>query len=460
MAKIELGKTLHCVETNTGKNLTGTLLLSVDGLSADIYSYDDLVHIDCDKPIYFITKNAQTVSFHSNLSSGTGTTRSSNIEVHHQKIISNIAIVGKNRWTELDKVKSVSFTVNHTISLMHHHDKIKSICTSKFANDKHWTIFNTPAKGMIIKAWYGAHYSLGIDAPKDIWPIFGIEFDEPQSIHVYTEFISNYVCFLSFCFGVRLTPKDIHIDRLSQDEMVDALEAKTYPGGHDVYYVWPETEIDSYDVWVGGSPVRVWDELELSAFQACLVAWMNRGDTWKNPYAMMMGCFALKRVSSAERLMKACRWFEDIPIASAKTAISAEDIDDIAAAATERAKSLGHSPEIRKRIAGTIRLIKAESTRDRLSRLVMMIGNRFGKNILPTNAVSHLRQAMQEFRGKAAHGNFILETEEEHLAFDRSTLALEALCYLLTALELPISDEGIERMRYNPLVRDYRDGSG
>ena len=33
---------------------------------------------------------------------------------------------------------------------------------------------------------------------------------------------------------------------------------------------------------------------------------------------------------------------------------------------------------------------------------------------------------------------------------------MEAFCYLLTALDLPISETGMKRIGSNPLVRDYR----
>ena len=460
MVRIELGRPLHCVEINTGRNLTGILHLYENEISADIYSYSDLTVIDATKQIYFITQDAKTVSFHSNVSWHLGKTLSHGRNVYHQRIISNVAIVGSDRWTASDKMKSVSFSVDHTLNLLRHQDKLKAIGTSKFFSSEHWEIFKVSAEGMIIKAWYGASYGSDFTTPTDIWPIFGIEFDEPQNIHDYIEYVSNYVSFLSFCVGLTLTPKNIRIDQLSDTEKMDALKTATYRGGYDVYYVLPDAEIDSRDVRVDHSPVRAWDDRELGAFQACLVTWMTRGNVWKDAYALMMESLVLKKIISAERLIKPCRWFEVIPVSFANFALTDEDINAISSVATEKAKSLGHSPEIRKRIDGAIRRIRVESTRERFARLMEMVKNNFGEKILPENVVSHLTDAMQKFRGKTAHGHFNPATDEEFMAFTRSTFALEALCYLLIALDLPISDEGVQRVRNNPLVVDYHYASG
>jgi hypothetical protein len=60
------------------------------------------------------------------------------------------------------------------------------------------------------------------------------------------------------------------------------------------------------------------------------------------------------------------------------------------------------------------------------------------------------------FRGKSAHGHFNPESEAEFRAFSKSTRAMEALCYLLTALDLPIGEEGLKRIGSNSVLRDYR----
>jgi hypothetical protein len=458
MPKIESGKPLHCVELVTGKDLTGTVLVSDDELRAEIYSYTDHFHIKGEEPLFLQTETNEIVSLHSNVTTIAGT-RSRNIApervTYRQEILSNVAIVGHDPWTSGDGVKRVSFEVKHTKQLMQHDRKIKAIGRKRFPGEEHLTIFNDAAEGMMLRAWYGATYGMEFDAPKELWPAFGIEFDEARSVQDYIVAVSDYVAFLSFCFGVPLKPSAIRIDRLSFAQMMQAVEKHEYPGDHEVHYVWPEPEIDNRDLWVGGSPVRCWDNEELASFRECLAAWVNRAAAWRRPNALMTTSFGLKNVVSSERLLNACRWLEDIPIAKAQPILSSTDVDAIAAAAAAKAQELGHDAAVGQRVAGAVRWIRAETAEQQFKRLVGTVESKFGKGILPDEAVEHFKRAIN-FRGKSAHGHFNPESDAQFRAFSKSTRAMEALCYLLTALDLPISEEGLTRVGSNPVLRDYR----
>jgi ApeA N-terminal domain 1 len=207
---------------------------------------------------------------------------------------------------------------------MHHDGKVKAIGRSQIPDEAHLTIFEDAAEGMSLRAWYGATYGMDFHAPKELWPYFEIEFDEPRSIQNYIVHVSDYVDFLSFCFGVKFKPSAISNDRLSLAEMRAALENRRYPGDHEVHYVWPEADINKRDLWVGGSPVRSWDDQELGALRKCLIAWMNRATTWRKSYALMMMSFGLKNVVSSERLINACRWLEEISDAKPQYVLSDE----------------------------------------------------------------------------------------------------------------------------------------
>jgi hypothetical protein len=237
--------------------------------------------------------------------------------------------------------------------------------------------------------------------------------------------------------------------------MVAAVENDKYLGDHHVYYIWPEAPISEQYLWVGGSPVRSWNDQELASFRECLAAWMNRAPDWRKPNTLMVMSFGLKNTISSERLINACRWFEDIPIAKAQFVLSSADIEAISAAAAEKARELGLDPLICNRIAGAIKRIRAETSEQQFSRLIAIVERKFGSGILPQDAVGHLKRALF-FRGRSAHGHFNPESDAEFRAFSKSTRAMEALCYLLTVLDLPINGAGIERMRSNPLIQDYR----
>ncbi|TWB93206.1 hypothetical protein FBZ93_111245 [Bradyrhizobium macuxiense] len=457
MPKIESGKPLHCVELVTGKNLTGTILISDDEIRAAIFSYTGHFNIKIDQPVFLQTETNEIVSLHSNLMANSGTNSRSiapERATRRQEIISNLAVIGHDPWTAEDRVKRVVFRVKHTKQLMHHEAKVEAIGRSRFPEEEHLTIFHDAADGMTLNAWYAATYGMEFDTPKELWPTFGIEFGEPRPIRDYILHVSDYVDFLSFCLGVKLKPSAIRIDRLSFAQMKEAVGKHEYPGNHGVHYTWPETEVSDPDLWIGGSPVRAWDDDELASLRACLVIWMNRAASWRDTYNLMMAGFGLKNVVSSERLLNACRWLEDIPVGRAQPALSSSDIDAITAAAVSKALELGHGPAISERIANAVRWVRAETAEQRFKRLLSTIEEKFGNRIFPPQAIDHLKRA-NGFRNKSAHGHFTPESDAEFRAFSKSTRAMEALCYLLTALDLPIGSEGLERIRSNPVVRDY-----
>lgn len=453
MPRLEKGRYLHCLETVTGNNLTGGLQLSEEQIRVDLYSYTGTFLIKAEQPVYLISESGQVVSFHDNVDNGIGATQGHERTIYRQGIIANVAVLGHEQWTDTCAVKKVNSAVKHAMYILRHRDKVESLGHA-LTSETDFGIFEDVATGMVLRARYGAVYGMEFEAPKELWPIFEIEFLERKDISTYIKCVSNYVQFLSFCLGFKLKPHDIRIDRLTSCEIMAARETRTYLGDYEVVYVWPEEEIASHDLWVGGSPVRAWDEDELTVLRACLVAWMNRADIWNRSYVMMMRSFALKNVMSTERLLNACRWFEVIPIAAVKNALSADDVKGIAGAAMQKAKEQGHNASVCERIVNAVKWVKVESLEERLTRLLGEIKDKFGSGIVQENALSHLKRAIQ-FRGKAAHDHFNPESDEEFRAFSISTRAMEAFCYLLTALELPISAEGLERVRHNPLVQDY-----
>jgi hypothetical protein len=457
MQSADYRERMHCVELVTGKHLTGTLELSEERIHASIYSYTGFFNISGEQPIILQTEANDIVSLHSNITTVPG--KHSRVikprrTVYQQEIISNLAIVGHNPWMADDKIKRATFSVDHTKKLMLHDTKIKEIGRTKYPEDKHFNIFTAKADGMMLKASYNVTYGMDFDAPKEIVPCFEIEFDEPCSITDYIFHVMDYVRFLSFCLGAKLKPSKIHIDRLSFAEAERAIESQAYSGNHIAHYIWPATKIDSMDLWVGGAPVLSWDDGELNSLQRSLVAWINRAPAWRKASSLMMSSFGLRDVISAERLLNACRWFEDIPTTEIQNALSDQDIDAISAIASIKAEELGYDPTIRNRIANALKWVKAESAEERFRRLGAVIKEKFGAVILPDSSVEHLKRAIQ-FRAKAAHGRFNPKDDAEFRAFSKSIKALEALCYLLTALGLPISENGKKRIMCNPIIRDY-----
>ena len=208
-------------------------------------------------------------------------------------------------------------------------------------------------------------------------------------------------------------------------------------------------------MWVGHAFAHVRNDEHLTEFLNCLRQWVERDDAWSAATNLMMGAFRLQSTMSGERLLNACKWLEEIPGADSEMAVSDEDINAIALVAAAEAEKRGHK-EYGPRIAGVIRgQLKKESNAERFVRLHKEICARYGDNALPVDAIPHLLKAMQ-YRGRVAHGHYEHEDEADYQAFAKSVYAMEAICYLLTIKDLPISDEGAKRAAGQPIVANYR----
>lgn len=121
---------IHCTELMTGKNLTGFFSLREDRIGAKIYSYDEFFFIETGVPIFLCTENNEIVSLHSNVGGPAG--KSSRLlaperSCSQQDIISNIAVIGHDAWTEDDRVREVTFSINHSSWLLQHRENTRSL---------------------------------------------------------------------------------------------------------------------------------------------------------------------------------------------------------------------------------------------------------------------------------------------------------------------------------------------
>jgi hypothetical protein len=169
---------------------------------------------------------------------------------------------------------------------------------------------------------------------------------------------------------------------------------------------------------------------------------------------MMMGSLKFIGEISAERMLAAFKWLEEIPIAVQLQPVDSDHVDCIASCAAEVALRLGYDNWV-DRIRGSLRVLRFESHRDRFTRLIKSIRHRLGTNIVDDLIVEHLMRATM-FRGKVAHGIFEPKDEAERLDFIRATAALECFNYLLMVRDLPVSETGVERVRSSKLVSEYR----
>lgn len=447
----------HCIELNTGSNYSGGVYVGPDLIEAVISSYEEFFHINQENDVFLRTENNKFVSLHSILTSTPGS-HSKNHEpylvTYRQRIRANVAVTGDDQWLARDQVRRVEFEVLHSEQLLENKAKFEYIMNYEFGGYFEADVLRFRVNNILVHISYTASRSLIYRQTSNIRPFVVLEFDQVQDIFSYIEHVACVVQFIAMSLGIYTRADNIEVSRLFRVEADKAREAGLHPTNHSIQYVWSDVSVDSSDAWVGGSPIRAWDEDELSSLRDCLSAWMSRHDSWKEANALMMDCLASKQEITGERLLKACKWFEQIPLTKAIGGISESDIGLIVDAAVGKAAELGYG-NLDRRIVSVLKPVRSESLDDRLTRLVAMVRAKFGNEILETPIVDHLRAAFR-FRGKSAHGYFRPRSKEEFHEFGKSIAGLEALCFLLTAYDLPINAEGLERIGRNSFIREYR----
>jgi hypothetical protein len=452
--KIDSGKNILCQELNTGKGYTGFFYLDDKTIRTEICSYDEPFYLAAEKPIFLRTENNRLVSLYSNVSAPPDSNCriiDPKMESYKQHIISNTAVIGHDRWEETDKLKRVTFLVKRSKDLLRHKEKTDKVARKDWSESN---LFSETVDAMTIRAGYDALYSSEFNAPTDISPYLEIEFHTGATLFEYIDRVSCLVEFLSLSLGAHMNPSNIRISRFSSAERTAAIKADGHPEEYAVEYVWPEIAVEDLDPWVGGSLVKAWDDEELAALRECIVLWIGRDADWNKGNVQMMHCLASKQEISADRLLAACKWYEEIPLSKVQAAIKDEDAQIIAETASAKATELGYG-KIKNRITGALKAIKTESHEERFSRLLNKVWQKFDPSIIDDGIIMHLKRAI-DFRGKSAHGHFNPSDDSEFRAFVKSVYAMEALCFLLTACDLPINANGVKRAHSNPFIRDYR----
>jgi hypothetical protein len=307
---------------------------------------------------------------------------------------------------------------------------------------------------IVAKVRYGSKYSIEHDYPIEWWPYIEIDLANGVSLQDYLLHVACITQFFGLALGIYLHPKEIDISRFSEAEIFAALERDRFSPVHSVEYIWPKHEIDEIQVWHGNSFVGAWDEQELSALMSCLRKWIERAPEWRKVYSLAMQSLLLMNEVTWKRLLAAWRWFEEIPAAKILPSITDQDLQKIATKAALGAKELGYV-NLEKRILGALRNIRSESNVQRFERVIAAVNAKFGAKILGDGILDCLMSAVA-FRGRSAHGDFYPDSDDEFGRFAKSIYAMEALCFLLTILDFPTSNEALGRVSGNPLVASYR----
>ena len=458
--EIKFSDSFLCTELTSGKKYSGKFQFGNDGITTTLVSFDGPISVKPESPIILITEKLYVISLYDNFT-GHWENRFGNVgrsrTAHIETIVSNFAVVGDDEWAADNRVKRVGFGVRNTMPLLWNHEKVARLSMARVqgADEKDdWLLLNFKANGMAVRLYYTAQYGQWSNEPREVEPCFELEFDEAVQLGKHMDPVRQVVAFCSMALGVPFIPSNIRISRLSLVEFLDNVSTRRPTKDHRILYRWFEFEVDPSEIRMYGSPVDAHNQNGLDNLGECLRVWLERGAEWRDAYELMIGAFVRRKEFGADRLLNACKWFEVLPNSRANQVVDTETIQAIAIAAIETAKERGIKG-INDRISGSIRSIGQEN-RDQLFRRLIDLAWQAAPLPYPLNEmVSDLKNS-QKLRGKAAHGNLDFDDIDGDKRIMRYTDALEALCLLMTLRDLPVTDDGRQKVNSHRIVESYR----
>ncbi len=459
MARDKLGKDTDyvCCEQVTGRAIQGALRLSEDRIEVRLVAFDEYFSIDRDtEHLPLRLEDNSYATMHSVIVGGPGSSQSRTEKTHNQTISASTLIHGPDEWKPDDPIRHVTFELPRAKAFLRYDPKIKELESNSPWSEIDTYAFAVELPGLTLRLGYRSTVSMASERVRVEAPVFVIDFAQPRSIKTYLDDVQTVVQFVSAALGIAMHPENIRIRRVSDEEMRSSVEKGDFLGDHSVTQMWfrksnqDDGEARSYRAFAG-----LFDEKEMLAFCACLRLWLEREPEWARSNALMMECLRLQREISAERMLAACKWLEEVPTAKAVRVTDASIIKTIAAAALQAADALDQD-RLKARIPQALERLTLESHRERFERLVARVADTFGPGVVHNDMPDHLIAALRDFRGKVAHGHYEPKDDAESEAFAQSIFAVEALCLLLTCFDLPMTKNGLDRIKRNPFVEHYR----
>lgn len=455
--RLEKGRDHVCCEQLTGKAVRGSLQVTEEHIKVRFVSFDEFFFIK-DETDYLTLRleDNSYASMHRLHSGGPGSSASRTQVTYNQTVAASTLVHGSDEWKPDDPIRHVSFELPRADALLRYEPKIKELESNSPWKDVGTEVFAVDLPSL--KVWLGYRGTismrserLNIDAP-----VIAVDFHDPRSIKNYLDDIQAIVRFVALNLAVQMEPQDIRIRRISDEDMHAEVEKGDFLGDHSVTQMWfRKSRLPDSDLQVHSAFASLSNKEEMHAFSACLRAWLEREPEWARSNALMMECLRLRKEISAERLLAACKWLEEIPIAKAAQVTDDSVIRSIADAAIESARKLGQE-QLKGRLSQALIRLSFESHRERFNRLANRLIERFGVGAVDKEITEHLIAALRDFRGKIAHGHYEPKSDKEYQRFIKAIFAVEALCLLLTCLELPMTSAAIDRIKSHPLVEHYR----
>jgi hypothetical protein len=453
MEKLEKGRRYHCrVE---GAEQTGHFVISEEEMAVELFDYNNYFHVVNGSSLNLKLENGRFASLLDTVSGGGRQTYvgiQTPSTIYSEKIHANTILVGHLPWKPDDVVTSAYFSLKQAKPIFQNTKKVRDIARQTLSLkpiDLH--IFEVDTGLLNIKCWYGGSSSLELGL-REWWPHFRISFRETHTINTYLRELHRVFEFFSAAAGFQLSPSDISVRRASPQQSISPMIRSIDESFFDVEYLWSTSDIIRSELQPNYSFVCSIDARERRNMASCLEAWLMRADDWDEANKLMQGSLRLHNQMSGKRLLMACRWFEKIPGVKAEQFLADGELVAITKAAVTAATDLG-LVETEARISGALRTLRLEANRDRLSRLVKAVMQRFPNCGLNDETVEHLLLA-QRLRGVVAHG--LLDGEKGGWReLKLAITSMEALCYLLMIKDLPMTRKSRQRAVTSRLVRDY-----
>jgi hypothetical protein len=454
---LEKDRDYFCCEQVTGKAVCGSLRVTDERIQVRLVSFDDFFFVDRNTEYLPLRlEDNSYASLHHAFFGGPGSSNSRTQTTHSQTVSANTLIHGPDEWKPEDPILHVTFELPRAEELLRYDPKIKELESKPRWSDVETYAFTVDLPDLTVRLGYRSTYAMTSDRVSVESPVIAVDFTNPRSIKNYLDDIQAIVRFISLILGIQMEPENIRIRRLSNEDMRAQIEKHSYLGDHSVTQMWfRKSSAADNGARVHLAFAALFDEEEMQAFSACLRMWLQRTPEWARSNALMMDCLHLQDEISAERLLAACKWLEEIPTARAVQVTDDSVIQSITDAALDAADEQGQDL-LKSRIPQAIARLKLESHRERFDRLVKNLAERYGSGVTDDDMSSHLIAALRDFRGKVAHGHYEPKDDNEYQRFIKATFAVESLCLLLTCFDMPLTDDGVRRIKLNPLVEHYR----
>ena len=434
---------------------TGLADLRNSALSVTLFAFDASIAIDEDKPAIFMTERGEIMTLHNFFANGGGFRSGTGGSVYNDTLNANQIVIGPDVWEPDDGLKRCTFRVPHVADLLHNMDRFRAIEQANFGALPNFDVFTLDVAGAKISLTHDVRSNGYYSRPTEIEPKFVIEFDMPRSIEKARNLVNKVVSFLSAALARKLTVNEIRISRNNTDEVNSAFKKnRKIIHDHTVKFYDPDkkTVVES-QIGAARSFVHVRNDADVDLFKQCLQQWLERGEEWGTPTALMLNSFELNREITANRLLAATRWIERIPGVDGATSIKEDHLNEIIEAAIGKATALGYS-DLEVRMRGALAAIKTENNRERLSRLAKKAGDAATVEF-NYQGLAKAGMKVRDFRGKAAHGSIFLKDEEEQADFEVAIFATECLAYLLMLVDLPLNAEAKKRLQRATPVRTF-----